>query len=242
MKPIWKKRTPWSSLTESVNHGPSSCALAKEGWLLLGLSLMVSSCGAGIAETEERFTSTSDALVSLVDSPFTIRGLGGKCVDFGGEAYWAIGSPVFLYSCNGTSAQRVRVVELADGTHDVTLRAGARFCIGIRDTPRVGVALELQACNDGPRQRFALDGDAIYAGTQSSGRVNREFVVAASQGRSIDRTPLVLALQETTDAEYFGLKARVSLPSGRPRVFEWFRASATSTRRSLRATGGRSLR
>jgi hypothetical protein len=66
-----------------------------------------------------------------------------------------------------------------------------------------GAALELQGCNDGPSQRFALDGDAILLGTQGAGRVARDAVVEAERGRGADRTPLVVGPRDADDAEYF---------------------------------------
>ena len=33
---------------------------------------------------------------TLVDKPFYFRGLGNRCIDFGGQAYWKVGSPVTI--------------------------------------------------------------------------------------------------------------------------------------------------
>src|SRR4051812_23740034 len=57
----------------------------------------------------------------LYDREWYIDSLGSRCWDFGGAAFWYVGAPVFLYTCNGTIAQRVRVTEI-DAHHDVQLR------------------------------------------------------------------------------------------------------------------------
>jgi hypothetical protein len=144
------------------------------------------------------------------DTEFYIQALGNRCVDFGGEAYWAIGGPVYIYSCNGSIAQRVRIKELNDGTHDVELRVRDLFCFGLNGTdPRaaLGRRLELQRCDGSARQRFALDGDAILMGAEEDGRVTREYVVEPSSGFTAHRTPLVVGTREVNDAEYFRFTA-----------------------------------
>ncbi len=140
----------------------------------------------------------------LADRAFFVHDLGHRCLDFGAEAGWAIGGPVFTYSCNGTVAQQVRIKEI-DATHDVKLMVQSRFCIGVRGgTVTPGKPLELQACDDGsPAQRFALDGDAILIGTQPSGTVNRAYVIAPQNGSTVLRTPLVVGTREVNEAEYF---------------------------------------
>jgi hypothetical protein len=66
-----------------------------------------------------------------------------------------------------------------DDTHDLKLLVQSLFCIGVRGgIVAVGRQLELQVCdNAAPAQRFAFDGDAILMGTQSDGRVSRNFVI-----------------------------------------------------------------
>ena len=100
-----------------------------------------------------------------------------------------------------------RVKEI-DETHDVRLMAST-FCIGVRGrVVTVGQPLELQVCDDAsPAQRFALDGDAIMMGTQSSGRVSRNFVIEPQFDRTPSHTPLVVGTQEVSDAEYFRFEA-----------------------------------
>lgn len=142
------------------------------------------------------------------DSSFYLRGLGNRCWDFGGQAYWAVGGPVFLYSCNSSVAQQIRVKEL-DATHDVELRVQSTYCIGVRGG-RVGIgqALELQTpCNGSPAQRFAFDGDSILMGTQVSGAVTRDFVIEPAGDATPNRTPLVVGSRDVSDAEYFRMWA-----------------------------------
>src|SRR5215211_3887669 len=57
---------------------------------------------------------------SLSDRLFEIRGLGNRCIDLGGQQWWAAGAPVFIFPCNRSLAQQIRVVEM-DASHDVTL-------------------------------------------------------------------------------------------------------------------------
>jgi len=142
------------------------------------------------------------------DRPFYIHALGRRCVDFGGEAGWAVGNPVYIYECNGTVAQQVRVKEI-DDTHDIKLMVASRFCIGVRGgTVALEQPLELQLCDDAsPAQRFAFDGDAILIGAQRDGRVMRDYVIAPFQGRTPNRTPLVVTARTVSDAEYFRFEA-----------------------------------
>jgi hypothetical protein len=144
---------------------------------------------------------------SSFDRAFTFRGLGTRCWDFGGEAWWAVGAPVYLYSCNGSIAQHVRVREI-DASHDVELRVTSLFCLGVRGGGvRAGQPLELQTCNGLPAQRFALDGDAVLMGTQPSGKVRRDVVIEPQGEATPDRTPLVVGARDANDAEYFRTQA-----------------------------------
>jgi hypothetical protein len=144
---------------------------------------------------------------TFADNTFTVRALGNRCVDFGGQAFWAVGAPVMIYGCNGTVAQQVRVKEL-DATHDVELRVQGLYCIGVRGgRVAAGLPLELQACNGSPGQRFAFDGDAIMMGYQRSGRVTREVVIEPDADGTAQRTPLVVGTQEASPAEYFRMQA-----------------------------------
>jgi hypothetical protein len=160
---------------------------------------------------------------SPFDREFYFRMLGNRCLDFGGEAFWALGGPVIIYQCNGTVAQRVRVREIGDGTYDVELRVRDLYCIGAtpaqgrrpeedRDRGRVrptvsGAALELQRCNKSAQQRFALDGDTILMGRQVTGAVTREFAIEPKGRNTNLRTPLVVAPRDASDAQYFRFHA-----------------------------------
>ena len=160
------------------------------------------------------------------DAAFYIHDLGHRCWDFGAEASWAIGSPVYTYSCNGTVAQQVRVRET--DFHDVHLGVRSLFCIGVRGGKVVaGAPLELQFCDDtSPAQRFAVDGDAILMGNQTSGLVTRDFVIAPQFYFTPSRTPLVVSVRHASDAEYFRFQAvdRSGVPptSGFAHIFTEF--------------------
>ena len=137
------------------------------------------------------------------DGSFYFHDLGHRCVDFGPRDAWHLGAPVFIFGCNGTEAQRVRVKEIDNKSHDVELRV-SDFCIGVKGGQVVvGQPLELQKCNGSPAQRFALDGDSILMGTQTDGRLTREFAIEPDQKRTPNRTSLVVADREVSDAEYF---------------------------------------
>jgi hypothetical protein len=141
--------------------------------------------------------------VALSDRAFYLHTLGHRCIDFGGQASWRAGAPVYLYSCNGSVAQQVRVKEL-DSTHDVELRVQSQFCIGVRGGQvSPAASLELQSCNGSSAQRFALDGDAILVGSQPSGTVTREFAIAPQEQHTANRTPLIVTARALNDAEYF---------------------------------------
>jgi len=163
-------------------------------------------CSSEVTKGDDRgdVESTGQTASALVDASFVVTGLARKCIDFGGDAYQAVGAPVYLHACNGTTAQKLRVVELADGSHDVSLRTNRGFCLGVRGGVGVGRAIELQVCNAASAaQRFALDGDTIFVGTQTSGRVARDLVVEVDRGRGVNRTPLVVGVRDLDPAEDF---------------------------------------
>jgi hypothetical protein len=156
--------------------------------------------------------------IRLTDGDFFVHDLGHRCLDFGAEAAWKVGGPVYIYSCNGTVAQQVRVKEIDSDTHDVQLMVQSRFCIGVRGGKMMlDEPLELQACGtNSPAQRFALDGDAILVGRQAAGdRVSREYVIAPKKETTNLTTPLVVSTRVVNDAEYFRFQP-VSNPALKP--------------------------
>lgn len=177
--------------------------------LLLAVVSAALGCTSGVepegSDATGESETTGQAASALVNANFTVTGLAQKCVDVGGDAYQAVGAPVFMYGCNGTTAQKLRVVEADDGSHDVSLRSSMGFCIGVRGGSVVtGATLELQTCvAESPAQRFALDGDTIFVGTQARGRVTRDLVVEVDRGRGANRTPLVVGTRELDPAEDF---------------------------------------
>src|ERR1035438_7275555 len=114
---------------------------------------------------------------------FNGTSLHGKCLDFGSPPQVA-GSPVFIFGCNGTVSQQVRVEEI-NARHEVILHAGSK-AIGIRNPatnrpPGAALAaaaptqfvLELQdppsaLRPDSGNQIFALDGDSIILASSHS--------------------------------------------------------------------------
>src|SRR5262249_403071 len=85
----------------------------------------------GVGDIRARHARLVHGRPQLSDRAFTFRGLGNRCWDFGGQQWWAVGVPVYLYTCNGTVAQQIRVKEIDTG-HDVELRVQDQFCIGVR--------------------------------------------------------------------------------------------------------------
>ncbi|MGW5634439.1 lectin [Streptomyces sp. NPDC003832] len=91
--------------------------------------------------------------VTTGDSPTggAIRGLAGKCVDVAG-ANPANGTPVQLYDCNGTGAQRWTAG--ADGT----LRALGKCLDATGNGTADGTTVQLWDCTGGPNQRWTVTG------------------------------------------------------------------------------------
>lgn len=148
---------------------------------------------------------------------FFAHNYGGKCLDFGPPPN-VTGSPVFIFGCNGTIAQQIRIVEVND-RHDVILRAGNKV-IGVKFTPVIGpventgpsplssveIPLELQVPQDlntsaSLGQIFALDGDSLMLAS------NHKLVVKVQNARGTDRTPLVLGERNLADSEFWTLTA-----------------------------------
>ncbi|CCK25482.1 beta-1,3-glucanase [Streptomyces davaonensis JCM 4913] len=90
--------------------------------------------------------------VTTADSPTggaPIRGLAGKCVDVAG-ANPANGTPVQLYDCNGTAAQRWTVGS------DGTIRALGK-CLDVTGNGTAdGSTVQLWDCTGGPNQRWTV--------------------------------------------------------------------------------------
>ncbi|HKR23263.1 MAG TPA: hypothetical protein VJS17_11740, partial [Pyrinomonadaceae bacterium] len=146
---------------------------------------------------------------------FEIRSYGGKCLDFGAPPHNS-GAPVFIYECNGTIAQEVRIEEV-NQFHDVILRAGNKV-IGVKDDPVIGPAegngdaeseavIQLQELQDlntvlSRKQIFAIDGDSIMLAA------NRKLVIKVQNSRGASRTPLVMGRRDLADAEFWTFRAK----------------------------------
>jgi hypothetical protein len=187
--------------------------LVRSSWKSLGLILLlvIFLGGAPVA-------APAPPPGPLTDGDFFIHDLGHRCLDFGADAGWKVGGPVYIYGCNGTVAQQVRVKEINSETHDVQLMVQSQFCIGVHGGKvMLDEPLELQTCaSNSPTQRFALDGDAILVGLQDTGeRVSREYVIAPQNESTNLTTPLVVSTRVVNDAEYFRFQP-VSIPALKP--------------------------
>lgn len=169
-------------------------------------------------------TATANVTVNISRSFFYVRNYGGKCLDFGPPPQVA-GSPVFIYGCNGTEAQRIRVQEIND-RHDVVLHAGTAV-IGIHNPPvntqgapppplQTEYALELQSYHPmlatTANQIFALDGDSIILAssrpcpstdTALCSPPPPPLVVQIQNARGANRSPLVASLRNLADSEFW---------------------------------------
>ena len=165
-------------------------------------------CRQTTGQCDGRGPASSGRIRSWWTDPSSSRAWAAAVSTSGARRSGRLGAPVFVFGCNGSVAQQVRIKEIDAASHDVELRVRDRFCIGVRGgqvTP--GQPLELQRCDGSPAQRFATDGDAILMGTQAAGRVGREYVIEPEQGRTADRTPLVVGPRDLSDAEYFRFQA-----------------------------------
>ncbi len=176
---------------------------------------------------------------------FYARNYSGKCLDFGAPPQVS-GGPVFLYGCNSTIAQQLRVVEIND-RHEVRLYAGNKV-VGVKETSvnrddrsavigKAGKELALELQNEADlntifsrTQIFALDGDSIIWAA------NRDLVVKVQNGRGANRTPLVLGKRNLSDEEFWdfvatdGSNARpttgfVRVPQDKPFVRAYWEAT-----------------
>jgi FG-GAP-like repeat len=133
-------------------------------------------------------------------NPFFVRNYGGKCLDFGPPPQ-ASGAPVFIYDCNGTTAQRVVPVEIdprLTSRHAVLLFAGNNKVIGVRGNALIEQApLELQDYNGSAGQIFELDGDSVILAA------DRNLVVESQRARGANWTPLVLGARDLADGEFW---------------------------------------
>ena len=108
-----------------------------------------------------------------------ITGIGGKCVDItNGNS--ADGTPLQLYTCNGTAAQSWTVV--GDGT----LRADGK-CMDVRNgATTAGTVVQLYSCNGTPAQSWLYRADRTLQNTKSG------LCLDAKGGSSADGTPLII--------------------------------------------------
>ncbi|GAA1409967.1 hypothetical protein GCM10009662_47920 [Catellatospora coxensis] len=93
-----------------------------------------------------------------------ITGIGGKCVDVSGASR-ADGTPVVIYTCNGTAAQTWTM--RADGT----VRALGK-CLDVQDSGTWdGTSVQLWSCGSGlANQRWVYDGATRHLVNPASGK------------------------------------------------------------------------
>jgi hypothetical protein len=189
--------------------------------LLFSLLVSLNPRSAG-AQTSSNICPTNAPLAAnrfyIHDLGGNLQNLGGgRCIDAGPPQSWAAGTPVVINTCNHTVGQQIQVKEIDSNDHDVGLSvypttgaANAGFCIGVHGgRVAAGAALELQTCNPrSPAQRFAVDGDAILMGSQTSDKVMRDFVIERHNGSTVPQTPLVVASRVVPEEEPLRLDAR----------------------------------
>jgi hypothetical protein len=209
----------WNNSNVTVNF---SCSDALSGVASCTSPIAVTTEGAGQVVTGTATdvagnAATANVTVNISRSFFSLRNYGGKCLDFGPPPQLA-GSPVFIYGCNGTVAQQIRVEEIND-RHEVVLHAGT-MVIGIHNPPSNTLggppppppsefSLELQGLANPllsdylnySNQVFALDGDSIILAA------NRSLVVQVQNARGADRSPLVAGQRNLADSEFWDFNA-----------------------------------
>jgi hypothetical protein len=122
-----------------------------------------------------------------------------------------VGLSVYPIPTNAPPSTRPAVTApTAPGSTSTGGTTNIPFCIGVHGgTVAPGAALELQSCNaSSPAQRFALDGDAILMGLQTSGKVTREFVIERANGSTVPQTPLVVATRDLAEEKPLRIDAR----------------------------------
>src|SRR4029079_19601778 len=73
-----------------------------------------------LSKPQTKVTAQTWTIVATAAKPpFVLRNYGGKCLDCGAPPQ-ITGAPVFIYDCNGTLAQEVRIEEV-NAQHDVIL-------------------------------------------------------------------------------------------------------------------------
>jgi len=126
-------------------------------------------------------------------------------------------APVYIDDCESRGGpvpgierrlQQIVVEEIND-RHDVMLRAGGKY-IGVAGGFLINQApLELQDYTGGPGQIFALDGDSIIVVIDSVDpdgvfvTRDRSLVVEVKNGRTVNKTPLVLGQRDLNDREFW---------------------------------------
>ena len=199
------------------NNRNAAIFSAKLFALVIIVTLMSQTIAIGQAITSDVFMSGAVLVTATPQRMFYARNYGGKCLDFGAPPQ-VTGGPVYLYGCNGTIAQQLRIVEINE-RHEVRLYAGNKV-VGVKDNGEKDngfsatrysgkeISLELQLQNEADlntifarNQIFALDGDSIIW------VANRSLVVKVQNARGANRTPLVLSTRNFSDEEFWDITA-----------------------------------
>ena len=181
--------------------------------------LMSQTIAIGQTVTSDVLSSGAVLVTATPQRLFYARNYGGKCLDFGAPPQ-VTGGPVYLYGCNNTIAQQIRVVEI-NQRHEVRLYLGNKV-LGVKQplvnnagvlavataatTTVADIPLELQNEADlntifSRTQIFALDGDSIIWAA------NRDLVVKVQNARGANRTPLVVSTRNLSDEELWDFTA-----------------------------------
>ncbi|MCZ4099403.1 alpha-N-acetylglucosaminidase [Streptomyces sp. So13.3] len=168
----------FASLDTALTGGTAPVAIdwfaMDDSWARQTNSYSTSPSGDPIALAQH----VRDALPPIAPSG-PITGIGGACVDITGGST-ADGTPLQLYGCNGTTAQRWTVS--ADGT----LRANGK-CMDVRGgavTP--GTVVQLYTCNGTPAQAWTPRSDGTLRNTKSG------LCLDAGGGSSANGTALII--------------------------------------------------
>jgi beta-glucanase (GH16 family) len=143
---VYQRRTP-------ADLGGKSWVFNKPFFLILNLA--VGGYWPGDPDGSTTFPKqlvVDEVKVTTGDSAGTARpitGLAGKCVDVAGASS-ANGTPVQLYDCNGTAAQKWTV------SSDGTIRALGK-CLDVKDNGTAdGSAVQLWDCAGSPNQKWVV--------------------------------------------------------------------------------------
>src|SRR5215468_4538896 len=176
---------------------------------------------------------TQITVVPLSNNTFTVRGYGGKCLEYGPPRPFPhqalLGNPIFISDCNGSAAQQVRVEEVKNGQkHEVVLRMG-NGVIGKNEIPVVviqtGFSAQPGADSAAPASSAAANSTSAagpiplevqsYTDPPGPGQIflldgdsiileaDPNLVVEVQNNRGANGTPVVLGHRDLDDSEFW---------------------------------------